>query len=294
MPSRDDDIETMPEDDLLTIPSGNVPPGLLTMLWARHSAVIYQRRIEELNRELSGAYTRHVMLFPGQSPEEKRRREEEEARRRYVQAMLDIHQRSDRLLAAIEFREREIEWHRQEIEDRALKLHDGRRVYFDGTGYRDETGRVLAGEDANEAAVLDHERPDAPTWQERQKTIDQYDEMERLRKKVLQEEQKAAADGQGLSSAEMEQRQNDAKGRMNSYEQQFDAQVKAAHDEMAKAPDVASAYADTSLDDYAGPAGGKSKSSEPDFTRAVAGLISEPKAPEVIPPTAPNTPKPSV
>ena len=32
MPSRDDDIETMPEDDLLTIPSGNVPPGLLTVL----------------------------------------------------------------------------------------------------------------------------------------------------------------------------------------------------------------------------------------------------------------------
>ena len=45
MPSRDDDIETMPEGDLLTIPSGNVPSGLLTVLWARHSAVIYQRRI---------------------------------------------------------------------------------------------------------------------------------------------------------------------------------------------------------------------------------------------------------
>ena len=117
---------------------------------------------EELNRELSGAYTRHVMLFPGQSPEEKRRREEEEARRRYVQAMLDIQQRSDRLLAAIEFRENEIDRHRQEIEDRALKLHDGRRVYFDGTGYRDETGRVLAGSDATEAEVLHRERPDAP------------------------------------------------------------------------------------------------------------------------------------
>jgi hypothetical protein len=171
MPSRDDDIETMSEGDLMTISSGNIPSGLLTVLWARHSALIYQRRIEELNGELSGAYTRHVMLFPGQAPEEKRRREEEE-QRRYVQAMLDIQQRSDRLLAAIEFREREIEWHRQEIEDRALKMHDGRRVYFDGTGYRDETGRVLAGDDANEAAVLHHERPEAPTWQERQKTID--------------------------------------------------------------------------------------------------------------------------
>jgi hypothetical protein len=33
-------------------------------LWARHSALIYQRRIEEHNGELSGAYTRHVMLYP--------------------------------------------------------------------------------------------------------------------------------------------------------------------------------------------------------------------------------------
>lgn len=294
MPSRDDDIETMPDGDLLTIPSGNIPSGVLTMLWARHSAVIYQRRIDELNRELSGAYTRHVMLFPGQSPEEKRRREEEEARRRYVQAMLDIQQRSDRLLAAIEFRENEIDHHRKEIEDHALKLHDGRRVYFDGTGYLDETGRVLAGGDANEAQVLHRERPDAPTWQERQETIDQYDEMERLRQKVLQEERQAAAGGQGLSSAEMEQRRKDGQARMNSYEQQFDAQVKAAHHEMAKETDVGSAYADTSLDDYAGPAGGVGKSSAPDFTRAVAGLTSTSTAPEVVPATTPNAPKASI
>jgi hypothetical protein len=208
--------------------------------------------------------------------------------------MLDIQQRSDRLLAAIEFRENEIDRHRQEIEDRALKLHDGRRVYFDGTGYRDETGRVLADADANEAAMLHHERPDAPTWQERQNTIDQYDEMERLRKKVLKEEQQAAAGGQGLSSAEMEQRNRGAQARMNSYEQQFDAQVKAAHDEMAKETDVGSAYADMSLGDYAGPAGGEGKTSAPDFSRAVAGLTAAPKAPEAVPTTAQNAPKASV
>jgi RHS repeat-associated protein len=102
---------------------------------------------------------------------------------------------------------------------------------------------VLSDSDAIEAAVLDHERPDGPTWQERQKTINQYDEMERLRQKVLKEKQQAAAGGQGLSSAEMEQRQKDAEARMSSYELQFDAQVKAAHDQMVKAPDMASAYA---------------------------------------------------
>jgi hypothetical protein len=36
MSSRGDDIETMPEGDLMTIPSGNIPSGLLTVLWARH------------------------------------------------------------------------------------------------------------------------------------------------------------------------------------------------------------------------------------------------------------------
>ncbi|MCC7155839.1 MAG: hypothetical protein IT161_14785 [Bryobacterales bacterium] len=112
MPSRDDDIETMPEGDLMALPAGNIPPGLLTMLWARHAAAIYQRHIEELNLELSGAYTRHVMLYPGQSLEEKRKREEEEARRRYEEAMRDVQRRSDRLLSDIEFREREIEMHR--------------------------------------------------------------------------------------------------------------------------------------------------------------------------------------
>jgi hypothetical protein len=201
MPSRDDDIETMPEDDLLTVPSGNIPSGLLTMLWARHSALIYQRRIEELNGELSGAYTRHVMLFPGQSPEEKRKREEEEQRRRrYEQAMLDVQYCSDRLLADIEFREREIDKHRPDIEDRALKQHDGRRVYFDGSGYRDETGRALVGSDATEAEVLHRERPDAPTWQERQKTIDERDEMERLCQKVLTEKTGGRGRRAGLES----------------------------------------------------------------------------------------------
>jgi hypothetical protein len=112
--------------------------------------------------------------------------------------------------------------------------------------------------------------------------------------KVLQEKQQAAAGGQGLSAAEMEQRRKDAQTRISSYEQQFDAQVKAAHDQMAKAPDVASAYADTSLDDYTGPAGGEGKSSTPDFTRAVAELMATAKAPEPVRTAAPNTPKAEV
>jgi hypothetical protein len=231
------------------------------------------------------------MLYPGQSAEEKRRREEEEQRRRYAEAMQDIQSRSDRLLADIEFREKEIEKHQQEIEDRALRLHDGRRVYFDGSGYRDETGRVLAGSDASEAEVLHRENPDAPTWQERQKTIDERDEMERLRQKVLKEKQEAAAGGQGLSAGEMEQRRKEAEQRMTGYEREFAQETDAVKAEIEKQPDIAAAYDSVSLADYAGPAGGEGRSSAPDFTRAVAGLTETPKAPEVVPATASNTPK---
>ncbi len=294
MTGAEDDIETMSEDKLLSLPSGSVPPGLLTLLWSRHADILHQRSFDEYNRELSGASSRHLMLYPGQSIEDKRRIEEQEQRRRYAEAMLDVRRRSDRLLADIEFREREVEKRRQEIEDRALRLHDGRRVYFDGTGYRDETGRVLSGSDATEADVLHRERPDAPTWQERQKTIDEQAELERLRQKVLKEKQSAAADGQGLSAPEKEQRSRGAQARMSSYEQEFNAQVKAEHDAMAKVPDVATAYADASLDDYAGPAGGEGKSSAPDFARAAAGLPTADKTPEIVPATAANTPKASV
>lgn len=132
--------------------------------------------------------------------------------------MLDIQYRSDRLLADIEFREREIEKHRQEIKDRALKLDDGRRVYFDGVGYRDETGRVISSSDATEAEVLHRRRPDAPTWQERQKTIDERDEMKRLRQKVLKEKQEAAEGGQGLSPEELNQWRNGLRGTDLQYE----------------------------------------------------------------------------
>src|SRR5689334_9019634 len=151
MSGADDDIETMSEDELLSLPSSSVPPGLLTLLWSRHADILHQRSFDEYNLELSGASSRRWMLYPGQSAADKRRIEEEEQRRRYEEAMRDIQRRSDRLLADIEFREREIEKRRQEIEDRALKLHDGRRVYFDGDGYRDETGRVLTGSEATEA-----------------------------------------------------------------------------------------------------------------------------------------------
>jgi len=64
-------------------------------------------------------------------PKEKRRREEEARRRALLadQEMQEYRERSGRLLARIEQQQLVVEKHRKEIEDNALKLHDGRRVY---------------------------------------------------------------------------------------------------------------------------------------------------------------------
>ena len=83
MSGADDDIETTSEDKLLSLPSGSVPPGLLTLLWSRHADILHQRSFDEYNLELSGVSSRRFMLYPGQSAEEKRRIEEEEQRRRH-------------------------------------------------------------------------------------------------------------------------------------------------------------------------------------------------------------------
>ena len=73
MSGAEDDIETMSEDKLLSLPSGGVPAGLLTLLWSRHADILHQRSFDEYNLELSGASSRRWMLYPGQSAEEIRR-----------------------------------------------------------------------------------------------------------------------------------------------------------------------------------------------------------------------------
>ena len=101
------------------------------------------------------------MIFRDMDPKEKRRRREEEERRRLLaeQELQEYRERSDRLLAQIEQEQIAVEKHRKEIEDNALKLRDGRRVYVDGNQYRDEQGRVLEGRDRDEAAALHNSEP---------------------------------------------------------------------------------------------------------------------------------------
>lgn len=96
------------------------------------------------------------------------------------QELQEYCERSDRLLARTEQQQIVVEKRRKEIEDNALKLRDGRRVYVDGSQFRDEQGRVLEGRDRDEAAALHNQNPNASTWQDRQKTIEEADECKRV------------------------------------------------------------------------------------------------------------------
>jgi hypothetical protein len=143
---------------------------------------------------LTGASNSHLMIFRDQDPVVKRRLEEE-ARRRATQEMQDYFEYSDRLLARIDEQERVIAKRRQEIEDNALKLHDGRRVYVDGNQYRDENGHLLTGIDRDEADALRRGNPQASTWQQKKDIDDRYAEAERIRQKVLKDREDAERGG---------------------------------------------------------------------------------------------------
>jgi hypothetical protein len=59
---------------------------------------------------------------------------------------------------------------RREIETRAIRLHDGRRVYVDGEEFRDGEGRALSGSDRTEAAQK--AKPDSAQWADKQRCDD--------------------------------------------------------------------------------------------------------------------------
>lgn len=258
----EDDLDALPEGELLSLPDGAIPQGWLSQFFARRAAAIYQHDGNELALELSGDSSLHLMIFRDMDPKEKRRRQEDEERRRLLaeQELQEYRERSDRLLARIEQQEIAVEKHRKQIEDNALKLRDGRRVYVDGSQYRDEQGRVLAGTDRDEAAALHTQRPNASTWQDRQQTIEEADELARLKQKVLNDRQEAERGG-GVSAAT---------DRLSGSEKEFQNSLETTRTEIAaKAPaDFAASYST----DYMAAYGDEYRiSTVPAFTKAADG-----------------------
>jgi hypothetical protein len=281
---EEDDLDALPEGELLTLPDGAIPPGWLTEFFTRRAAAIYQHDGNELALELSGDSSLHLMIFRDMDPREKRRRKEEEDRRRLLaeQELQEYRERSDRLLVRIEQEQIAVEKHRKEIEDNALKLLDGRRVYVDGNQYRDEQGRVLEGRDRDEAAALHNQKPNASTWQDRQKTIEEADELARLKQKVLNDRQEAERGGD-VSAA------ND---RLSGYEKEFQNDLQTTRTEIAaKAPaDLAASY---SADYMAAYGDEYTISTVPAFTKAADGQKApDRKDTETDDPQTQNAPRP--
>jgi hypothetical protein len=281
---EEDDLDALPEGELLTLPDGAIPPGWLSEFFGRRAALSHQQDSNELALELSGDSSLHLMIFRDMDPNEKRRRKEEEDRRRLLaeQELLEYRDRSDRLLARIEQQQIVVEKHRKEIEDNALKLHDGRRVYVDGNQYRDEQGRVLEGRDRDEAAALHNQKPNASTWQDRQKTIEEADELARLKQKVLDDRQEAERGGD-MSAA------ND---RLSGYEKEFQNNLETKPTDIAaKTPaDLAASYST----DYMAAYGDEyTISTVPAFTKAADGqTVAEGKVTETENPQTQNAPRP--
>jgi hypothetical protein len=245
-----DDDDNLTDDQLLEMPTEALP-GDLSRLWTARAAAVHNPEFNDLVAELTGASKSHLMIFRDQDPRVKRQREEE-AQWRAAREIQDYFERSDRLLARIDEQERFIAKRRQEIEDNALKLHDGRRVYVDGNQYRDENGNILSGSARDEAAELHRGNPQASTWQQKKDIDDRYAEAERLRQKVLADRD-AAGRGGDISAA------ND---KLTADEKEFTAQVEAR---AAQSPtdygssDYMAAYGD----DY-------QMSTVPAFTKAAA------------------------
>jgi soluble cytochrome b562 len=274
----EDDLETIPDGELLTLPSGAIPPGWLSEFFGRRAALIHQQDTDELALELSGDSTRHLMIFPGMDAKEKRRREEEGRRSALLaeQEMLEYRERSDRLLAQIDQQQRVVEKRRKEIEDSALKLHDGRRVYVDGDLYRDEQGRVLEGMDRDEAATLHSTKPDASTWRQKNEIDDRFEELKRMKQKVLDDREQTETGGQDL---------NAATDRLSADEKEFAGKVEAR---AQQAPvDYGSAdYMAAFGDEY-------TISTVPAFTKAADGqTVAEGKDTETENPQTQNAPRP--
>ena len=70
---------------------------------------------------------------------------------------------------------------------------------------------MLEGTDRAEAAALHNQKPNASTWQDRQKTIEEADELERLKQKVLNDRQEAERGGDVSAANE----------RLSGYEKEF-------------------------------------------------------------------------
>ncbi len=248
-PKTDDQIDKMPEAELLALPGEAIPSGRLTAFFTRRAEILRQGEWDEMVLERNGGTLRHFMIFAENDPKAREAREEA-ARRKQMEderERLAYIERSDRLLADIDAQQRTIAKRRQEIEDRAIRLRDGRKVFVDGDQYRDEQGRILTGADRDEAAGQHREHPEASTWAEREQAIRDAEEAQRIKDKILRDRES----GQGTTAEKTK--------RLSGYEQEFREKIEAR---------AAQPVAEYGAGDYMAELGDLKPSTVPAFTAA--------------------------
>jgi hypothetical protein len=178
--------DNLSDDELLNIPAESLPA--LSRVWAVRSGLLYYKQMIELAAERSGNAPDFI-LFHDRDPRMKHRDEEERRRVRlaYEALLQEVRDHADRLLLRIDEQQHQLEKRRDELESRALHLHDGRRIWLDGDDFRDDAGRVLRGADDNEAQILAREHPDAARWTEHENIRASLEETQRIKEKVLAE-----------------------------------------------------------------------------------------------------------
>ena len=207
------------DDELLDVPLGNLVPGELARSFRVHA---------KQEQKLEQAAALHLAERLEVHQEEAKREEEEELHERELTVLAEIAEREEKLRVEAEL-----------LDERAIKLHDGRRAYVDGDKYRDGDGRELTGADRAQAEVLHLEQPQAATWQEKHQIDEQAQRMEQMRRDI----ERAHASNAGPNEAAI----------LTRYEKQL------------KTSDAAS------------PAGGLPDYSDTDYMGAIGGLTAHPQ-----------------
>ncbi len=136
---------------------------------------------------------------------------------------------------------------------------------------------MLEGRDRDEAAALHNEKPNASTWRQKNEIDDRYEELKRLKQKVLDDRGQAERGGQDL---------NAASDRLSADEKEFAGKVEAR---AQQAPvDYGSAdYMAAFGDEY-------TISTVPAFTKAAdRQTVADRKDTETENPQSQNAPRPS-
>ncbi|MCZ7641500.1 MAG: hypothetical protein M5U33_00465 [Pseudorhodoplanes sp.] len=247
--------EELTDSELLSLPGESIKPGRLSSFFARRSALVSQRNLDQTWLELSGAPVRRVMLFGEQDPRKRQEREDEERRRAwfaYEREMDAVRAREDRLLAYIgEQQER----NRERLEDIERRTIRPARRTPRVRRRRRLCGRVRPGTDGRRSQGSPRGTCQTPGRCDRageRAALRQQEELERLRREIEERRAaRAAANDAALSESERAAKLKTEQEALTANEKKFQEIADKSYAAIVSKPDsVADAYSTDYLSAY--------------------------------------------